>query len=44
MTKKKGKADPNSRWVLVNSMFDELGLVRQHLDSYNDFIEKDCNL
>ncbi|MHA1445204.1 MAG: DNA-directed RNA polymerase subunit B [Candidatus Heimdallarchaeaceae archaeon] len=40
MTKKKGKADPNSRWVLVNSMFDELGLVRQHLDSYNDFIEK----
>ena len=40
MAKKKGKADANSRWILVNSMFDELGLVRQHLDSFNDFIEK----
>ncbi len=40
MAKKKSKADANSRWILVNSMFDELGLVRQHLDSYNDFIEK----
>ena len=39
MAKKKSKADANSRWVLVNSMFDELGLVRQHLDSFNDFIE-----
>ncbi|MHA2357729.1 MAG: DNA-directed RNA polymerase subunit B [Candidatus Heimdallarchaeaceae archaeon] len=40
MAKKKSKNDSNSRWVLINSMFDELGLVRQHLDSFNDFIEK----
>ncbi|NHJ86527.1 MAG: DNA-directed RNA polymerase subunit B [Asgard group archaeon] len=27
------------RWVLVESMVKELGLVRQHLDSYNEFIQ-----
>ncbi|MEA2071080.1 MAG: DNA-directed RNA polymerase subunit B [Asgard group archaeon] len=27
------------RWLLLESMVDGLGLVRQHLDSYNDFIE-----
>ena len=40
MAKRKGKTDTNERWLLVNAMFDELGLVRQHLDSFNDFIEK----
>ncbi len=28
------------RWVLVESFLRERGLVRQHLDSYNEFIEK----
>ncbi len=27
------------RWVLIESMVKELGLVRQHLDSYNEFIQ-----
>ncbi len=27
-------------WPLVESFFKEKGLVRQHLDSYNDFIER----
>ena len=40
MSKKKDKTDTNSRWILINSMFDELGKVRQHLDSFNDFIGK----
>ena len=40
MAKRKSKTDTNERWLLVNAMFDELGLVRQHLDSFNDFIEK----
>ncbi len=40
MGKKIKKVNTNKRWVLMNSMFDELGLVRQHLDSFNDFIEK----
>ena len=26
-------------WVLVKSFFEHEGLVRQHLDSYNEFIE-----
>ncbi len=28
------------RWILMGSFFKEKGLVRQHLDSYNVFIEK----
>ncbi|MHA1482853.1 MAG: DNA-directed RNA polymerase subunit B'', partial [Candidatus Heimdallarchaeaceae archaeon] len=40
MAKKKSSSNTNSRWVLVNAMFDELGLVRQHLDSFNEFLEK----
>ncbi|MCG3219510.1 MAG: DNA-directed RNA polymerase subunit B'', partial [Candidatus Heimdallarchaeota archaeon] len=28
-----------NKWIILNSMFKELGLVRQHLDSFNDFIE-----
>jgi DNA-directed RNA polymerase subunit B len=27
------------KWVVLKSLFDEKGLVRQHLDSYNNFIE-----
>ena len=27
------------RWVLIEAMVKELGLVRQHLDSYNEFIQ-----
>ncbi|MCH8906273.1 MAG: hypothetical protein IH840_04210 [Candidatus Heimdallarchaeota archaeon] len=27
------------KWTILNSMFEELGLVRQHLDSYNHFIK-----
>ncbi|MHC1604385.1 MAG: DNA-directed RNA polymerase subunit B [Candidatus Methanofastidiosia archaeon] len=26
------------RWPVINSFFEEKGFVRQHLDSYNDFI------
>ncbi|MHA1708072.1 MAG: DNA-directed RNA polymerase subunit B [Candidatus Heimdallarchaeaceae archaeon] len=40
MARTKTKTEINNRWLLVNSMFEELGLVRQHLDSFNDFIEK----
>ncbi|MCK4971685.1 MAG: DNA-directed RNA polymerase subunit B, partial [Candidatus Heimdallarchaeota archaeon] len=40
MAKKRSSSNTNSRWVLVNAMFDELGLVRQHLDSFNEFLEK----
>ncbi len=28
------------KWVILKSLFDEKGLVRQHLDSYNNFIEE----
>ena len=31
------------RWTLFDAMFKELGLVRQHLYSYNDFIETGLN-
>ncbi len=27
------------KWIILKSLFDEKGLVRQHLDSYNYFIE-----
>jgi DNA-directed RNA polymerase subunit B len=27
------------KWAVLKSLFDEKGLVRQHLDSYNNFIE-----
>mgnify|MGYP003872136063 CR=1 FL=1 len=30
---------PEDRWVLVRAFIKEYGLVRQHLDSYNNFIE-----
>ena len=28
------------RWAVLKSFFASKGLVRQHLDSYNDFVEK----
>lgn len=28
----------DEKWIILNSMFNELGLVRQHLESYNFFI------
>ncbi len=31
-------------WVILNSMFKELGLVRQHLDSYNHFVREGLQL
>ncbi len=31
---------PEDRWVVSQAFFTEKGLVRQHLDSYNDFIER----
>ncbi|MHA1302698.1 MAG: DNA-directed RNA polymerase subunit B, partial [Candidatus Heimdallarchaeaceae archaeon] len=33
-------SNSNERWIFINRMFDELGLVRQHLDSFNAFIEQ----
>jgi len=30
---------PEDRWIISKAFFQEKGLVRQHLDSYNDFIE-----
>ena len=30
----------SDEWVLMRSFFKEKGLVRQHLDSYNVFIER----
>ena len=32
------KITTDDRWKLIESMVKELGLVRQHLDSYNEFI------
>ena len=31
---------PEDRWALVEAFIREKGLVRQHLDSYNDFVER----
>lgn len=33
------RISPNETQILLQSFFEEKGLVRQHLDSYNDFIE-----
>jgi len=33
------KLSIEDRWILIESMVKELGLVRQHLDSYNEFIQ-----
>ncbi len=29
----------DDRWVIIEAFFKEKGLVRQHLDSYNDFVK-----
>ncbi len=39
MSSKLNNKNTNVRWTIMNSMFKELGLVRQHLDSFNNFIE-----
>jgi DNA-directed RNA polymerase subunit B len=31
---------PEDAWLLLKSYFDEIGLVRQHLDSFNVFLEE----
>ncbi|MHA2366221.1 MAG: hypothetical protein ACXAC7_19840, partial [Candidatus Hodarchaeales archaeon] len=31
------------RWTIFESMINELGLVRQHLNSFDDFIENQLN-
>uniref|UniRef100_A0A7J3ZKR5 DNA-directed RNA polymerase subunit beta n=1 Tax=Fervidicoccus fontis TaxID=683846 RepID=A0A7J3ZKR5_9CREN len=31
--------DDDDRWILAKSFIEEFGLVRQHLDSYNRFVE-----
>ena len=28
------------RWTVIESFFNEKGFVRQHLDSFNDFVER----
>ncbi len=33
------KLTNEDKWIVLKSLFDEKGLVRQHLDSYNGFIE-----
>ena len=35
------KLTNEDKWIVLKSLFDEKGLVRQHLDSYNDFIENE---
>jgi len=34
------KLSIQDRWIVMKAFFEEKGLVRQHLDSYNDFIER----
>ncbi|MEM0259801.1 MAG: DNA-directed RNA polymerase subunit B [Sulfolobales archaeon] len=29
---------PDDRWIIIKSFIEEKGLIRQHLDSYNDFV------
>lgn len=38
------KFTSDDAWVILNSMFKELGLVRQHLDSYNHFVREGLQL
>ena len=37
-------ASSDDKWVLLNAMFTKLGLVRQHLDSFNSFLTKGLDL
>ncbi|MFX1251722.1 MAG: DNA-directed RNA polymerase subunit B [Promethearchaeota archaeon] len=34
------KLDSEERWTILNAMFNELGLVRQHLHSFDLFVEE----
>ena len=34
---------PDDRWLILQTMVKDLGLVRQHLDSFNGFLEKGLN-
>ena len=38
-TKHLSGIDPKDFWVLLSAYFKEIGLVRQHLDSFNVFLE-----
>ena len=38
------KLTNEDKWIILKSLFDEKGLVRQHLDSYNNFIEYEMQL
>lgn len=29
-------------WIVINAYFDEKGLVRQQLDSFDEFIQVEC--
>jgi DNA-directed RNA polymerase beta subunit len=33
----------DEKWLVLKSMFDELGLVQQHLHSFNEFCERSLN-
>ncbi len=33
----------DDKWVILNAMFQKLGLVRQHLDSFNNFVKYGLN-
>ncbi|MCI4457543.1 MAG: DNA-directed RNA polymerase subunit B [Desulfurococcaceae archaeon] len=33
------KPSPDDRWLIIKSFLEEKGLVRQHIDSYNDFVQ-----
>jgi len=33
----------DDKWVILNAMFKKLGLVRQHLDSFNNFVKFGLN-
>ncbi|RUM47780.1 MAG: DNA-directed RNA polymerase subunit B [Hyperthermus sp.] len=36
-----GFPSPEDRWLIISSFIEEYGLVRQHIDSFNRFVEKD---
>ncbi len=35
------RPSPDDRWLVMRKFFDEYGLTRQHIDSFNRFVEKD---
>ncbi len=38
--KGRGKIKPEDRWVLVEAFLKERGLIHQHIESFNDFVER----